>query len=342
MSHLESSRFALSKPIGKPLCCSMMLTNSGCIAQYTLATFLQAQQALAIKNQQPSFYSHWNGNAIQFDRSEARSPTSTSPPTPLAVHPQPPASQRSSQDSILSPARSANPQFGPQNLVGFPVDSFASPTQNRPAIQADQPASLTQQRVGGRSPGPPQHPKANAQSPIGSHVEHRKSSSMDSSQAPLPSPLNGFGHSKAASGSMANRGGKPSPRPQHAQHALAGPFNDGLIANLLGLNKTEARGSNLGQECLLKPSKSLQFGSTRNEPRMSANEFDPSHLLPRAIHDVTNGVDLGMSWMQQGPSSGHQMNHAKHFGHVGSQDFSQHADAFQRQLRVCNSGHTNI
>ena len=165
---------------------------------------------------------------------------------------------------------------------------------------------------------------------------------MDSSQAPLPSPLHEFGHSKAASGSGSNRGGKPSARSQHAQHALAGPFNNGPIASLLGLSQIEARDSNLGHERLMKPSKSLQYGSTRNEPSMSANDFDPSHLLPRAIHDVTNGVDLGMSWMQQGPSNGRQTNHAKHFGHVGSQDFSQHADAFQRQLRVSNNGHTNM
>ena len=297
---------------------------------------MQAQQALAVKDQQKaSLYSHWSCASIQLNRSEARSPTSTSPPTPLAVHPEAPTSQRSSQDSVSSPVRRSTTQFS------FPGDNFPSPVQSRPASQVDQPAALSQSKIGGRSPG--HHLRSNGQSPIGSQLMHRKSSSMDSSQVPVPSNVNGFGHGKAAGGSASKTGRKPSPRSQHAQHAMTGPCNDGPIANLLGLNQNEASQSGLGSEGSLRslrPSKSLQDGS-RSELRTSAQDFDPTHLLPRAIHDLANGHGLGMpmSMLPQGSSSGHQTNRARQFGYAGSQNFSQHADAFQRQLQVSSSRH---
>ena len=309
---------------------------------------MQAQQALAVKDQQKSFYSHWNGSSIQFlDHTETQSPASTSPPTPLALHPQPPTSQRSSQDSVSSPARPATAHPSQQNVVGFPADSFASPTQSRAAHQGDQPASLIQSRIGGRSPA--HLPNSNSQSPIGSHVMHRKSSSMDSNSRHSLSPANGFGHGKTrgvtgSASAAASRGGKPSPRStQHAHHGLAGPSHDGPIASLLGLSQTGVVDPILvpegnGRSLSLRPSKSPQH-STRSDLRASAHGFDPSHLLPRAIHDLATGSGARMSL---GPTNGHQTNHGKTFDYAGNQDFSQHADAFQRQLSVSSSAHLNI
>ena len=66
---------------------------------------------------------------------------------------------------------------------------------------------------------------------------------------------------------------------------------------------------------------------------MSANGFDPSHLLPRAIHDLTIGSGSGIS-MVQPACNGHQTNHGKNMSYAGSRDYSQHADAFQQQLRT--------
>lgn len=293
-----------------------------------------------MKDQQKSFYSHWNGSVIHFDRSETRSPTSTSPPTPLAMHPQAPTSQRSSQDSVSSPSRQSGAHASQQNPIGFAADSFASPTHNRLGSQADQPVSLIQSRVGGRSPV--HHINSNIQPPIGSHVLHRKSNSMDSSQAPSPLPLNGFGVSKAVGGNASNRAGRPSPKPQHAHHVFAASSNNGPIASLLGLDQDTSNSRHDSSVRSLRASKSLQYSSTRNGSRASANGFDPSHLLPQAIHGLVNGSDAGISMMPQGSSNGRQTNHAKQFGHVGSNEFSQHADAFQRQLRVTNTGDLNM
>ena len=308
-----------------------------------LPLIAQAQQALAVKDQQKSFYSHWNGSSIQFlDQTETRSPASSSPPTPLALHPQPPTSQRSSQDSVSSPAR---PGIHPsqQNVVGFPADSFASPSQRRSTHQRDQPASLMQFRLGGASPA--HHSTSNSLSPVGSHVMHRKSCSMDSSRVPSPSPSNGFGHGtpRGMSG-VANGGGKPSPRSQHAQRGSAGPSQDGPIASLLGLGQSgvvdpilvpDGRGHRS-----LRPTKSLH--GTRSDLRASANGFDPSHLLPRAIHDLTIGSGPGVSMAQPAHSNGHQTNQGKTLGYAANRDFSQHADAFPQQMNVSSSSHIHF
>lgn len=78
--------------------------------------FLQSQQTLAAKEQQTSFYSHWTGggggicgrlNDVMTTSDASRSPTSTSPPTPLASHPQPPASLTSSQNGHRSPVQTS-------------------------------------------------------------------------------------------------------------------------------------------------------------------------------------------------------------------------------------------
>ena len=324
------------------VCWSCMHSSQLCYSKLPL--LVQAQQALAVKDQQKSFYSHWNGSSIQFlDQAEVRSPASTSPPTPLALHPQPPTSQRSSQDSVSSPARPASAHPSQQNIVSFPADSFASPTQRRAARQGDQPASLVQSRLGGASPV--HQSNSNSQSPIGSHVMHRKSCSMDGSRVPSPRPSNGFGHGKpgGASGVM-NGGGKPSPRSQHAQHGSAGASQDGPIASLLGLGQTGAVDPILVPDGRghrsLRPTKSLH--STRSDLRASANDFDPSHLLPRAIHDLTIGSGPGISMVPPAHCNGHQTNQGKNGGYAASRDFAQHADAFQQQLRVSSSSHTNI
>lgn len=285
---------------------------------------VQAQQALALKDQQKSFYSHWNGSGIQLlDHYETRSPASTSPPTPLALHPQPPTSQRSSLDSISSSACPASAHPSQQNGGSFPADSFASPTQRR-ATQGDQPASLVQSRVGGRCPAHHAHSNSNSQSPIGSHVMHRKSCSMDGSRVPSPSQSNNFVNGKPVRVSgAASRGDKPSPRSQHAQHGSAGASQDGPIASLLGLSQNGVADPILmpdgSAHRSLRPSKSLH--STRSDLRVSANGFDPSHLLPRAIHDLTIGSGSGIS-MVQPASNGHQTNHSKNISYAGSRDFS--------------------
>ncbi|KAL3162397.1 hypothetical protein ABBQ32_010071 [Trebouxia sp. C0010 RCD-2024] len=298
---------------------------------------LQAQQALVLKDQQKSFYSHWNGSSIPFlDQAETRSPSSTSPPTPLALHPQPPTSQRSSQDSVSSPARPASAHPSHRNVGGFPADRFASPTQNLAAQQSDQPASLIQSRVGASSPAAAYHASSNSQSPIGSQVMHRKSSSMDSSR--VASPSNGFGHGRPnGMGGSASRSGKPSPRSQRAQHGFAGSSHDGPIASLLGLSRNGVVDPILvpeGNFGSVRPAKSLQ-SSTRSDLRASANGFDSSHLLPGPIDDLS-GAGLSMA-----SSDGHQTNHGKNFGYAGGQDSWQHADAFQRQLRLSRNAHMN-
>lgn len=295
---------------------------------------MQAQQALALKDQQKSFYSHWNGSGIQLlDHHETRSPASTSPPTPLALHPQPPTSQRSSLDSISSSARPASAHPSQQNGGSFPADSFSSPTQRRATHQLDQPASLIQSRVDGRCPA--HHANSNSQSPIGSHMMHRKSCSMDGSRVPSPSQLNRFANGKPLGVSgAASRGDKPSPRSQHAQHGSSGVSQDGPIASLLGLSQNGADPILVPDGSVhrsLRPTKSLH--STRSDLRVSANGFDPSHLLPRAIHDLTIGSGPAMS-MVQSASNGHQTNRGKNISCAGSQDFSPHADAFQQQLRA--------
>ena len=308
-----------------------------------LPSLVQAQHALAGKDRQKSFYSHWTGSSIQFlDQPEVRSSVSSSPPTPLALHPQPATSHRSSQDSVSSPARSANAHPSQQNAAGFPADSFASPSQRRGTGQVDQPASFMQSRPGVESPA--HHSKANSQSPIGSCAMHRKSCSMDSSRVPSPFPLNGFGHGKpGGKGAGMNgggsrggsRGGKPSPRSQHAQQGSAGVSHDGPIASLLGLGQNGVVDPILVPEGhghrSLRPTKSLH--STRSELRASANGFDPSHLLPRAIHDLTIGSGPGVSTVQPAHINGHQLNQANNLGYAADQDLTQHADAFQRQLR---------
>ena len=309
-----------------------------------LPLLAQAQQALAVKNQQKSFYSHWNGSSIQFlDQTGTPSPASSSPPTPLALHPQPPTSQRSSQDSVSSPARPASAHPSQQNVVGFPADSFASPSQRRATHPRDQPASLMQSRFGGAPPG--HQSISNSQSPIGSHVMHRKSCSMDSSRVPSPSPSHGFGLGTPGSVSgVMNGGGKPSLRSQHAQRGSAGPSQDGPIASLLGLGQNGVVGPILVPDGRghrsLRPTKSLH--GTRNDLRASANGFDPSHLLPRAIHDLTIGSGPGVSMVHPAHNNAHQTNQGQNLGYVANQDFSQHADAFQRQLRVSSTSHIHI
>ena len=278
---------------------------------------MQAQQALAVKDQQKSYYSHWNGSSIQFlDQTETRSPASSSPPTPLALHPQPPTSQRSSQDSVSSPARPASAH------PSFLADSFASPSQRRATHQGNQPALLMQSRLGGASPA--HHSISNSQLPIGSHVMHRKSCSMDSSRVPSPSLSNGFGHGKFGNvGVGMNGGGKPSPRSQRAQHGSAGASQDGPIASLLGLGQNGAVGPIVvpdGREHRShRPTKSLH--STRSDLRASANGFDPSHLLPRAIHDLTIGSGPDVSMVQPVHNSGHQTNQGKNLDFAASQNF---------------------
>lgn len=227
--------------------------------------------------------------------------------------------------------------------MGFPADSFASPTQTRGSQQNDQPASLMQSRIGARSPAAAaQHANSNSQSPIGSQVTHRKSSSMDSSRMASALPSNGFGHGRPNGlGGVASRGGKPSPRSQHAQHGLAGSSRDGPIASLLGLSQNGVVDPILmpeGNVRSLRSMKGLQSGS-RSNLKASANGFDSSHLLPRAIHDL---ADLSGAGLSMAPSNGHQTNNGKNVDYAGSQDFWQHADAFQQQLRLSNIAHMNI
>lgn len=140
-----------------------------------------------------------------------------------------------------------------------------------------------------------------------------------------------------------NGGGKPSPR---SQHGSAGASQDGPIASLLGLGQNGAVDPILVPDGRghrsLRPTKSLH--NTRSDLRASANDFDPSHLLPRAIHDLTIGSGSGMSMVQPAHYNGHQTNqgNGKNVGYVASPDFSQRADAFQRQLRVSSSAQINI
>lgn len=277
-----------------------------------------------------------------FDGGDTRSPTSTSPPTPLAIHPNPPASITSSQEGTRSPVHHTTAQANLQNALGSVVDSFRSPTQTH--AQADQPTSLIQSRIGGRSPIQHASPGAQlgvGQSPIGSQVMHRKSNSVDSGRVPSPSPLNGFSHQAGGNVRVANRGGRPSPRPQHAQQATAIPSGDGPIASLLGLNGSHGLRAE-GNVRSLRPSKTLQHGGAGGHPNTSMNEHIISSLLPKGILDSEDGSNLGLSWVQQQTSNPDQMNHGSGFSYTGNQGMSQHSNAFQRQLHIANAGHSNL
>lgn len=301
---------------------------------------MQTQQALAAKDQQTSFYSHWNSGGL-FDGGDIRSPTSTSPPTPLAIHPNPPASITSSQEGARSPVHHTSAQANLQNALGSVVDSFRSPTQTRP--QTDQPTSLIQSRIGGRSPVQHASPGAQlgvGQSPIGSQVMHRKSNSVDSLRAPSPLPLNGFSHPAGGNARGQNRGGRPSPRAQHAQQATAIPPGDGPIASLLGLNGSHGVRAE-GNVRSLRPSKSLQNGGAGGYQNKSINEHIISSLLPKGILDSEDGSNVGMPRVQQQTSNPDQMNYGNGFGYTGTQGMTGHSTAFQRQLHIAN-GHLNL
>ena len=302
---------------------------------------MQAQQALAAKDRQTSFYSHWNGGGL-FDSGDTRSPTSTSPPTPLAIHPNPPASITSSQEGARSPVQTTA-QANPHNTLGSLMDSFRSPTQT--PTQMDQPTSSIQPRVRGKSStqhASPGSQLGRGQSPIGSHVLHRKSSSMDSGRVPASSPLNGFKHIAGGNPSTPNRGGKPSPRSQHAQHAATMSSGDGPIASLLGLNASNGHKAD-GNARSLKSSKSLHFTGARVSQNAAMNGHNITSLLPQGILDSIEGNSPGTSWMQQQPSaSNNEMNHGNEFSYSGNQGMSHHANAFQRQLHISNSVHENL
>ena len=277
-----------------------------------------------------------------FDGGDIKSPTSTSPPTPLAIHPNPPASITSSQEGARSPVHHTTAQANLQNALGSVVDSFRSPTQTR--AQMDQPNSLVQSRIGGRSPIQHASPGAQlgaGQSPIGSQVMHRKSNSVDSGQVPSPSPLNGFSHQAGGNARGANRGGRPSPRPQHAQQATATPPGDGPIASLLGLNGSHGLRAE-GNVRSLRASKSLQNGGAGAHQNTSMNEHIISSLLPKGILDSEDGSNLGMPWVQQQTSNPDQMNHGNGFSYTGNQGINQHSNTFQRQLHIANAGHLNL
>ncbi|KAA6428490.1 MAG: hypothetical protein FRX49_01366 [Trebouxia sp. A1-2] len=302
---------------------------------------MQTQQALAAKDQQTSFYSHWNGGAL-FDGGDIRSPTSTSPPTPLAIHPNPPASIASSQEGARSPVHHTTAQANLQNALGSVVESLRSPTQTR--TQPDQPTSLIQSRIGGRSPIQHASPGVQlgmVQSPIGSQVMHRKSNSVDSGRVPSPSPLHGFSHQAGGNPRGPTRGGRLSSRPQHAQQATAIPPGDGPIASLLGLNGSRGLRAE-GNMRSLRPSKSLQHGGAGGRHNTSMNEHIISSFLPKGILDSEDGSNLGMPWVQQQTSNPEQMNHGDGFSYTGNQGMAQHSNAFQRQLHIANAGHLNL
>ena len=289
---------------------------------------------------------------ILFDGGDTRSPTSTSPSTPSAMHPNPPTSVTSSQEGVRSPVRhtaASNPQAHLQNphanlqtALSSVMDSFRSPTQNR--AQLDQPTSLIQSRIGGRSPSHNASPGAQltvGQPPIGSHVLHRKSSSMDSGRVPSPSPLNGFAHTAGGNVNAPGRGGKPSPRAQPAQHAAAMPSSDGPIASLLGLNALNGPRAE-GNLRTLRPSKSLQYGGSRGNRTAGTNGQNVSSLLPQGMQDLANGSAASVSWMHQPSNTANKTNNGNESAYSGNQGMSHHVDAFQRQLHVSNGGHLNL
>lgn len=165
---------------------------------------------------------------------------------------------------------------------------------------------------------------------------------MDSGRVPASSPLNGFKHIAGGNPSTPNRGGKPSPRSQHAQHAATMSSGDGPIASLLGLNASNGHKAD-GNARSLKSSKSLHFTGARVSQNAAMNGHNITSLLPQGILDSIEGNSPGTSWMQQQPSaSNNEMNHGNEFSYSGNQGMSHHANAFQRQLHISNSVHENL
>ena len=292
-----------------------------CCGKPPTACCAQAQQALAAKEQQTSFYSHWNGGILFDGSGDTRSPTSTSPSTPHALPPNPPASVTSSHE-VRSPA--AQPSL--QAALGSVLDSFRSPDQKR--VREDQLASLSQSRIGARSPLSSQtSPGAQlgfSQHPIGAHVVHRKSSSMDNGRVPSPSLLNGLSHVTGEGSLAPGRNGKPSPRAQRAQHAAAMPSSNGPMGSLLGLNASN--GPKLpGHMRAFKPSRSVQDGKIRGSRNVGTNGLSMQHL--------GNGNDGNQLWSHQAPNYS-EMNRGNEFGYSGNQGMAQSANAFHSQLNI--------
>ena len=290
---------------------------------------VQSQQALVAKEQQTSFYSHWTGGSGGIcgilDASDAsRSPTSTSPPTPLAAHPQAPLV--SAQNGVRSPEytlQDSNREVEPaQNGLRSPQHGSAPPGMRSPNCG----------RNGFRAP---EQTSPSVQAPIGPRMTHRKSSSLDTHQAPNPAMLTAFGGQQhhlqqpSAPSRAPNHTSRSSPRPQHAQHTL--PSGSGAMSSLLGLTGFADRGDTRNDLRGLRTSKSLQQQGHNRGPSRAGSfiEHNVEQVLSSGFQDTNGRKSVGPSWMQQGHPGGH---HGNVYHYSNAQGLAGQVNASHRQL----------